>query len=132
MPRLTELSCDPKELNILALAFVGDGVYDLIVRERLACSGNLRVKELNSRKVALVRCQAQAQTAARMEPHLTPEEADVLRRGRNAHVSHHAPKNADIADYHMATALECLIGYLYLSDRVDRITELLELAEEKP
>ena len=125
MQRLTAESCDPKELNMLALAFVGDGVYDLIVRERLVCRGNCRVKELNARKVEQVRCQAQAQRAAKIEPILTDEEADILRRGRNAHVSH-APKNATSADYHMATALECLVGYLYLSDRLDRIIELME------
>ena len=110
---------------MLALAFVGDGVYDLIVREKLVCEGNCRVKELNARKVEQVRCQAQAQRAAKIEPILTPEEADILRRGRNAHVSH-APKNATTADYHMATALECLVGYLYLSDRLDMIIELME------
>ena len=110
---------------MLALAFVGDGVYDLIVREKLVCEGNCRVKELNARKVEQVRCQAQAQREAKIEPILTPEEADILRRGRNAHVSH-APKNATTADYHMATALECLVGYLYLSDRLDRIIELME------
>lgn len=125
MPRLTSESCDPKELNMLALAFVGDGVYDLIVREKLVCESNCRVRELNTRKVEQVRCQAQAERARRIEPALSEEEADILRRGRNTHVSH-APKNASIADYHMATALECLVGYLYLSDRLDRIIELME------
>ena len=124
MLRLTDHQCDPKQLNMLALAFVGDGVYDLIVRESLVCEGNCRVKELNLRKVELVRCQAQAERADRIEPVLTEEEADILRRGRNTHVSH-APKNAALADYHKATALECLVGYLYLSDRLDRIIELM-------
>ena len=126
MSRLSDLPCDPKGLNSLALAFVGDGVYDLIIREELACQGNRPVKQLNIEKVEIVRCQAQAALAERIEPYLTQEEADVLRRGRNAHVSH-APKNASMGEYHAATAFEALLGYLYLSDRTDRIRDLLSL-----
>ena len=126
MSRLSDLPCDPKGLNSLALAFVGDGVYDLIIREELACQGNRPVKQLNIEKVEVVRCQAQAALAEMIEPYLTEEEADVLRRGRNAHVSH-APKNASMGEYHAATAFEALLGYLYLSDRTDRIRELLSL-----
>ena len=126
MSRLSDLPCDPKGLNSLALAFVGDGVYDLIIREELACQGNRPVKQLNIEKVEVVRCQAHAALAEMIEPYLTEEEADVLRRGRNAHVSH-APKNASMGEYHAATAFEALLGYLYLSDRTDRIRELLSL-----
>ena len=126
MSRLSELPCDPKGLNSLALAFVGDGVYDLIIREELACKGNRPVKQLNLEKVEIVRCQAQAVLAEKIEPYLTEEEADVRRRGRNAHVSH-APKSATMGQYHAATAFEALLGYLYLSDRTDRIRELLTL-----
>lgn len=124
MPVLTGKECDPSQLNMLALAFVGDSVYDLFVREMLVCRDNKPVRTLNSEKVALVRCQAQAQTAKMIEPLLTEEEADILRRGRNAHVQK-APKSATIAEYHAATALECLVGYLYLSGKYERIRELL-------
>ena len=124
MPVLTGMECDPGQLNTLALAFVGDSVYDLFVRESLVCIGNRPVKALNSEKVSIVRCQAQAELAKRLEPLLTEEEADVLRRGRNAHVTK-APKTATMAEYHAATALECLMGYLYLSERYERIKELL-------
>ena len=124
MSRLTLLDCNPNELSSLALAFVGDGVYDLLIREQLVCRGNRPVKDLNTEKVSIVRCQAQAALAAKIEPLLTEEEADVLRRGRNAHVSH-APKSATMAEYHAATAFEALLGYLYLSDRTDRILFLL-------
>lgn len=126
MSRLTLNECDPKKINTLALAFVGDGVYDLIVREELVCRANRPVRELNIRKVDIVRCQAQAALVKEIEPLLTEEEADILRRGRNAHVAK-APKNATMAEYHTATALECLIGYLYLSDRIERIRELVRL-----
>ncbi len=126
MSRLTLMNCDPKEISTLGLAFVGDGVYDLIIREQLVCEANRPVKELNLKKVEIVRCQAQAEMAQKLEPYLTQEEADVLRRGRNAHVSH-APKSATIAQYHMATAFESLLGYLYLSDKIDRIRELLKI-----
>lgn len=126
MSRLTLNECDPKKINTLALAFVGDGVYDLMVREELVCRANRPVRELNIRKVDIVRCQAQAALVKEIEPLLTEEEADILRRGRNAHVAK-APKNATMAEYHAATALECLIGYLYLSDRIERIRELVRL-----
>ena len=125
MPVFSDQGCDPKKISTLGLAFVGDGVYDLIIREMLVCDANRPVGELNVKKVVYVRCQAQAKLAKRIEPFLTEEEADVLRRGRNVHVSH-APKNATMAEYHMATAFECLIGYLYLSDRTYRIRELLK------
>ncbi len=124
MSRLSLLDCDPKKISSLGLAFVGDSVYDLIVREELVCNANRPVKELNRLKVEIVRCQAQAELARKIEPLMTEEEADVFRRGRNAHVGH-TPKNAAVADYHAATAFESLIGYLYLSDRIDRIRELL-------
>lgn len=128
MARLTGQPCEPKEISSLGLAFVGDGVYDLIVREKLVCDANRPVGELNKLKVDIVRCRAQAELAGRIEPFLTEEEADVLRRGRNAHVSK-APKSATIAEYHTATGFEALLGYLYLSDRTDRILELIALGK---
>ncbi len=124
MSRLSGEPCDPRQLSGLALAFIGDGVYDLFVREQLVCQGNRPVKDLNKAKVERVRCQAQAELAAKLEPMLDPEEAEILRRGRNAHVSH-APKSATMAQYHAATALEALLGYLYLCGRADRIRELM-------
>ena len=124
MSRLLGNECDPTQLSALGLAFVGDGVYDLLIREELACRGNRPVGELNIEKVKYVRCQAQAELVRKIEPLLTEEEADVLRRGRNAHVSH-APKSATMAQYHAATAFEALLGYLYLSDRIERIRALI-------
>ena len=125
MSRIENSPCDPKLLSQLALAFVGDGVYDLFVRERLVCEANRPVKKLNEEKVSIVRCSSQAKLVEKLMPILTEEELDVLKRGRNAHTQH-IPKNATSADYHSATALEALLGYLYLAGRIERIRELLK------
>ena len=125
MSRIENSPCDPKLLSPLALAFVGDGVYDLFVRERLVCEANRPVKKLNEEKVSIVRCSSQAKLVEKLMPILTEEELDVLKRGRNAHTQH-IPKNATSADYHSATALEALLGYLYLAGRIERIRELLQ------
>ena len=87
------------------------------------------MKKLNSRK-ELVRCQFQAQALERLWPRLTGEEQEVALRGRNAHVGH-VPKNANVADYHGATALEALFGYLYLGGEVSRLRELVGLVMEE-
>ena len=120
MEKLLQGDISPKGLSPLPLAFVGDGVYELLVREYLAAQGNCPVKKLHARKVELVRCQAQAQALEKIWPQLTPEEQEVAQRGRNAHVGH-VPKNAALADYHGATALEALFGYLYLSGDMTRL-----------
>jgi ribonuclease-3 family protein len=125
MSRIENSPCDPKLLSPLVLAFVGDGVYDLFVRERLVCEANRPVKKLNEEKVSIVRCSSQAKLVEKLMPILTEEELDVLKRGRNAHTQH-IPKNATSADYHSATALEALLGYLYLAGRIERIRELLK------
>ncbi len=109
----------------LALAFIGDGVFELMVREHIVCKGNCSVKKLNAQKVKYVCCDAQAEAVTVIEPMLTEEEADVLRRGRNAHPGH-IPKNADPVVYHKATALEALFGYLYLKGEIERIRTLFE------
>ena len=124
MERLTAFDCDPKGLSPLTLAFVGDGVFDLFVREEIVCAANRPVKELNRLKVERVRCEAQAALYRRIEPLLTEEEADIFRRGRNAHTSH-TPKNASSSDYHTATGIEALFGYLYLAGQFSRIRTLL-------
>ena len=125
MSRIENSPCDPKLLSPLALAFVGDGVYDLFVRERLVCEANRPVKKLNEETGSIVRCSSQAKLVEKLMPILTEEELDVLKRGRNAHTQH-IPKNATSADYHSATALEALLGYLYLAGRIERIRELLK------
>lgn len=130
MEKLLQGDISPKGLSPLPLAFVGDGVYELLVREYLAAQGNCPVKKLHARKVELVRCQAQAQALEKIWPQLTPEEREVVQRGRNAHVGH-VPKNAALADYHGATALEALFGYLYLSGNMTRLRELFRCVIEQ-
>ena len=126
MERLYNADCDPKLLSPLTLAFVGDGVFELFVRERLVCAGNCPVNSLHKKSVAQVCCGAQAQASQKLLPILTEEEMDVLKRGRNAHTNH-VPKNSSSADYHAATAFETLFGYLYLTGRIDRLREFFNI-----
>lgn len=121
MEQLTRTPAD--EYSPLTLAFVGDGVYDLLVREYLALQANRPVGELNRRKVALVKCEAQAQFAKELMPLLTEREQAVYKRGRNA-APKCTPKHGTVADYHSATGLECLFGYLRLNGEQERIEEL--------
>ncbi len=111
------------EFSPLTLAFVGDGVYDLLVREYLVRQANRPVGELNKIKVSMVNCKSQAQFAARLMPELSEKETAVYKRGRNAAPKSTA-KNGTVAEYHSATGLECLFGYLYLNGEKDRIDEL--------
>ena len=128
--RLLNLPCeDLRTYSPLTLAFIGDGVYELLVRERLACAGNCPNKRLHALAVEQVCCEAQAAAAQKIEPLLTEEEADILRRGRNAHPGH-IPKHADPAAYHRATGLETLFGHLYLQGQIDRIRELFAAGVE--
>jgi len=117
---------DYRLLSPLDLAFVGDGVFDLLCRELLLRGGSCPVKKLHQRKTELVNCQAQARALEKLWPGLSEEERAVALRGRNAHVGH-VPKNARIADYHGATALEALFGWLYLGGETQRLRELFQL-----
>lgn len=123
MERLFNADCDPKQYSPLALAFVGDAVFEVFVRERLLCQGNCPVNKLHKRSVEQVCCTAQAAAAKMLLPLLSEEELAVYNRGRNAHVGH-VPKNARVADYHASTAFEALFGYLYLCGRIERLREL--------
>ena len=120
MERFIQQPCDPRQFSPLTLAFMGDAVFEMFVLERLVCQGNCSVNKLHKRAVEQVCCQAQAAAAQRLLPLMTEEEQEVYRRGRNAHVNH-VPKNADPADYHAATALETLFGYVYLKGELDRL-----------
>lgn len=120
--RLLNENVTPSSLSPLTLAFVGDGVYGLMVREHLACEANRPVGTLHKCSVDMVRAEAQSAAAARILPLLTEEEEAVFRRGRNAHTTRNSP------EYHRATGLEALFGFLYLSDRKERLRELFAVA----
>ncbi len=123
MEKLLENDVPLKEMSPLALAFLGDGVFDLFVREFLVSQGNCPVKKLHARAVEIVRCESQAKFVKEvLLPILTEEEKDVYMRGRNAKVNH-VPKNANSEDYHHATGLESLFGYLYLKGNMERLKE---------
>ncbi len=123
MEQFIDNSCNPKQLSPLTLAFVGDGVYDLLVREYLVKQANRPVGELNKIKVSMVNCHSQAKYAAMLMEDLTETEISVYKRGRNA-TTQNTPKNSTKADYHSATGLEALFGYLYLNNELPRIKEL--------
>lgn len=115
---------DPKMLSALDLAFVGDGVYGLLVREMLARDGSRPVGELHRMAVAYVNATAQAAAYDRIAPLLTEQEQAVYRRGRNGGA--HPPKNADPGHYAKATGLEARFGYRYLNGAQERARELFE------
>lgn len=118
---------DIRTYSPLTLAYIGDGVFDLIVRSVVVGKGNTRANRLHQRTSQIVKARTQAQIIAYLEPQLTAEEADIYRRGRNAK-SPTMAKNATVADYRKATGLEALVGYLYLTDRFERLVELIKSA----
>lgn len=118
---------DLKTYSPLTLAFLGDCVYDLVIRTVLVEEKNRSVNVLHKDKSNLVCAEKQALMSKKMKDILTDEEYDIFRRGRNAKTVSHA-KNAGLADYHKATGFECLIGYLYLEGKTDRILEIIKYA----
>jgi ribonuclease-3 family protein len=115
---------DVQMYNPTILAYVGDSVYELFVRTLLVSKGSLQVSKLHKKAILFVKAKAQAEMADKLEEHLTEEEKDVIRRGRNAKTTS-MPKNAELVDYKHATGFEALLGYLYLNGRMDRLMELL-------
>lgn len=126
MENITISHTKTDEISPLTLAFVGDGVYDLLVREHLVRKANRPVGELNKIKVSLVNCKSQAEFAKQIIPSLTEKELSVYKRGRNA-APKCTPKNGNVADYHSATGLEALFGYLHLNGENERIAELFNI-----
>ncbi len=116
-------------LSNLGLAHIGDCVYELMVRSMLVCSGRSTNSGLHRETVKYVSATAQAEAMDKLLPCLTNEEETVYRRGRNTRVNS-VPKNADIGQYHAATGLEALFGWLYLMGRHERLNELFALIME--
>ena len=114
-------------LSNLALAHIGDGVYELLVRTDLCRSGDLTAGALHRDTVRRVSAVAQAKAAHRLLPLLTEEESEIYRRARNTRVSA-VPQGCSPGEYHAATALEALFGWLYLRGQADRIARLFAAA----
>lgn len=114
-----------KELSAGTLAFVGDAVYGLMVRRRLA-EINRPIGELHRLSVTYVNANAQAEAFKIIEPILTEEEMTQFKHGRNLHTNN-VPKNSTQAQYHAATGIEALFGYLHLSGKNERLNELFDV-----
>lgn len=117
-------SKEARLLPPLALAYIGDAVFEVAVRQHIIAKPNLRPHHMHVQSTKLVSAKAQARILNWIEADLTKEESDIVRQGRNAK-SGTVPKNASVLDYRHATAFECLIGYLYYTGAHDRLRELI-------
>ena len=111
---------DVRTYSPLALAYIGDGIFDLVIRTVIVGKGNTKASQLHFQTSHIVKAGSQAMMIEALEGDLTEEEADIYRRGRNAK-SPTMAKNASMSDYRKATGFEALMGYLYLTDRFDRV-----------
>ena len=123
-----------KEVDIntyspLTLAFIGDSIYDLVIRTVIVEQGNRQPHSLHKKKSSIVKAQTQALFIEALTDELDEKEADIYRRGRNAK-SYTSAKNASIGDYRKATGFEALMGYLYLTGKEDRMLSLIKRAIE--
>ena len=118
------------QISMLGLAHIGDGVYELMTRAALCEDGHTAVAELHQLATRRVNAPAQAAAVEKLLPALTEEEAAIYRRGRNAHVNS-VPRAANIGQYHAATGLEALFGWLYLQGKCERLNELFRLIQSQ-
>lgn len=124
--RFVDKNVNPKQLSPLNLAFIGDCVYEMLVRETLVVDANRPVNDLHRESVKFVSAKAQTEAFEKIKDILTEEETTQFKRGRNAKVGH-SPKSATEGEYHCATGIETLFGYLYLTEQLDRIKELFSI-----
>ena len=120
---------DIRTLNGSTLAYFGDSVIELFIRRQALESDVGDVGRLNEMVISRVKASAQSAAMDKIEPHLTEEELDYFKRGRNTHLS--VPKSATARDYRRATGMESLFAYLYLTDKQERITELLKIGYDE-
>ena len=118
---------DIRSYSPLALAYIGDGIYDLIIRSMIVGKGNTQANQLHRQTSQLVKAHTQSEMIEVLLPELTEEEQAVYKRGRNAK-SPTMAKNATMADYRRATGFEALMGYLYLENQMERMMELIKTA----
>jgi len=114
------------EISVQGLAHVGDAVFELMIRTWLCTAGTSTARKLHDRSVAFVSAKAQAAAVEKLLPELDEEETSVYRRGRNTHVKS-VPKGSTNEQYHAATGVEALFGYLYLTGRTKRLNELFRI-----
>lgn len=119
-------------INIITLAYMGDAIYEVYIREACIKQGIAKVEELQKKVVTYVSAKGQAEVLEQLieKQLLTSEEMDIIKRGKNNKRSIH-PKHTNLATYKKATGLEALIGYLYLSQKTDRLKEILKTIEVK-
>ena len=120
---------DIRTYSPLTLAYIGDGIYDLVIRSLVVAKGNTRASELHKRTSQIVKAHTQAEMMEVLLP-ILKEEAAVYKRGRNAK-SFTMAKNATMSDYRKATGFEALMGYLYLKDEFERLVELVKTGAEE-
>lgn len=113
-------------LPVSALAFLGDGVWSIMVREYLTVSGKCKADKLHERNIEMVNATYQANASKILLSYLTEEETKMFIRGRNTHTAH-TPRNKSKSEYHAATGLEVLFGWLYINGNTDRLKELFSL-----
>ena len=111
---------------VSALAFLGDGVWGIMVREYLTVSAKCKADKLHEKNIEMVNATFQANASKVLLPHLTDEENTMFIRGRNTHTAH-TPRNKSKSDYHAATGLEVLFGWLYINGNITRLKELFSL-----
>ena len=116
--------------SALSFAYIGDAVFDLVIRTMMVTKGNVRTNKYHQKVTGIVNAASQTRMAERILPCLSEEETTIFRRGKNAKPMSMA-KNQSRHDYRIATAFETLIGYLYLTGRMDRIIELVEMGLEE-
>lgn len=121
--RFIDQDVNAKQLSPLNLAFIGDCIYEILVREMLVINANRPVNDLHRESVKFVSAKAQTAAFEKIKDTLTEKEMSIYKRGRNAKVGH-SPKSATEGEYHCATGVEALFGYLYLTEQTDRIKEL--------
>lgn len=121
---------DIRTYSPLVLAYIGDGIYELVIRSLLVGHGNAHAAKLHKKASGLVNAGAQSAMLGRIKEQLTEEELHVFRRGRNAN-SPTMAKHASMSDYRRATGFEALMGYLYLEGRMGRLLELVKLGLEE-
>ena len=117
---------DARTYSPLALAYMGDAVFEIIIRTMIVSKANQQVNKYHKKASSYVKAESQAKMIIKLEPYLTEEEEAVYKRGRNAK-SYTSAKNASIIDYRMATGFEALVGYLYLKNDWKRLMELLHI-----